>query len=128
MAAGVRVREKDGDKPKPTRYYSNIQEKKVAKVVNGKQTANSGATMWQKGDVIANDVSMLLECKTKTSPSQSISIKREWIEKNRQEMVFMGKQHQAIAFNFGPNEENYYIIDEYLFQDLLDYLKIKQGD
>lgn len=128
MAAGVRVREKDGDKPKPTRYYSNIQEKKVAKVVNGKQTANSGATMWQKGDVIANDVSMLLECKTKTSPSQSISIKKEWIEKNRQEMVFMGKQHQAIAFNFGPNEENYYIIDEYLFQELLDYLKIKQGD
>ena len=128
MAAGVRVREKEGDKPKPTRYYSNIQEKKVAKVVNGKQTANSGATMWQKGDVIANDVSMLLECKTKTSPSQSISIKKEWIEKNRQEMVFMGKQHQAIAFNFGPNEENYYIIDEYLFQDLLDYLKIKQGD
>jgi hypothetical protein len=31
MAAGVRVREKEGDKPKPTRYYSNIQEKKVAK-------------------------------------------------------------------------------------------------
>ena len=128
MILGVKQRIKEGDKPKPTRYYSNIQEKKVAKVVDGKQTANSGATMWQKGDVIANDVSMLLECKTKTSPSQSISIKKEWIEKNRQEMVFMGKQHQAIAFNFGPNEENYYIIDEYLFQDLLDYLKIKQGD
>ena len=29
---------------KPTRYYSSIQEKKVAKAVNGKRTANSGAT------------------------------------------------------------------------------------
>jgi hypothetical protein len=34
---------------------------------------------------------MLIECKTKTSPSNSISIKKEWIEKNKQEMVFMGK-------------------------------------
>jgi hypothetical protein len=34
-------------------------------------------------------------------------------------MVFMGKKHQAIVFNFGPDEENHYIIDEYLFQFLL---------
>ena len=35
----------------PTRYYSNRQEKKVAKEVNGKQTKNSGATLFQKSDV-----------------------------------------------------------------------------
>lgn len=29
---------------KPTRWYSNKQEKKVAKAVGGRQTANSGAT------------------------------------------------------------------------------------
>jgi hypothetical protein len=34
-----------------TRYYSDIQEKRIAKAVNGKQTANSGATKWSKGDV-----------------------------------------------------------------------------
>lgn len=28
----------------PTRFYSNKQEKKVAKVVGGKKVANSGAT------------------------------------------------------------------------------------
>lgn len=120
MAAGVRVREKEGEQKKPTRYYSNKQEKQVAKSVGGKQTANSGATMWQKGDILTEN--MLIECKTKTSPSESISIKKQWIEKNQQEMVFMGKKYSTIAFSFGPDEPNYYIIDEYLFQDLLDYL------
>jgi hypothetical protein len=58
---------------------------------------------------------MLLECKTKTSPSESISIKKEWLAKNESERVFMGKKYSAIAFNFGPDENNYYIIDEFLF-------------
>ena len=58
---------------------------------------------------------MLLECKTKTSPSESISIKKEWLVKNESERVFMGKKYSAIAFNFGPDENSYYIIDEFLF-------------
>ena len=58
---------------------------------------------------------MLLECKTKTFPSESISIKKEWLVKNESERVFMGKKYSAIAFNFGPDENNYYIIDEFLF-------------
>ena len=65
----------------------------------------------------------LLEAKTKTTHSESISIKKEWFDKNRQEMAFMGKPHSAIVFNFGPGEENHYIIDEYLFQILLNYLE-----
>ena len=69
---------------------------------------------------------MLLECKTKTYPSESISIKKEWLVKNESERVFMGKKYSAIAFNFGPDENNYYIIDEFLFQDLLDYLNMKE--
>ena len=31
-----------------TRYYSTKQEKKIAKTVNGKVTANSGATLFSK--------------------------------------------------------------------------------
>ena len=58
---------------------------------------------------------MLLECKTKTSPSESISIKKEWLVKNESERIFMGKKYSAVAFNFGPDENNYYIIDEFLF-------------
>ena len=124
MAAGVRTRQKEGELPKPTRYYSNKQEKQVAQAVGGRQTANSGATPFQKGDILTNN--MLLECKTKTSPSESISIKKEWLVKNESERVFMGKKYSAIAFNFGPDENNYYIIDEFLFQDLIDYLNMKE--
>lgn len=104
---------------KPTRYFSSRQEKAVAKAIGGKQTANSGATMFSKGDVRTED--WLIECKTKTSPSASISIKREWIEKNEEEAFAMGKHHSAVAFNFGDlrNAKNYYIISETEFLRLL---------
>ena len=39
----------------------------------------------------------------------------------------MGKKYSALAFNFGPDEENYYIIDEYLFQTLKQLLE-KYGE
>ena len=109
---------------KPTRYYSKKQEDAVAATIGGKTTPNSGATPWAKGDVTTSGSdSFLIECKTKTSPSNSITIKKEWFEKNRNEMIFNNKEHQAIVFSFGPGEENHYIIDEYLFLELLEYLK-----
>ena len=103
---------------KPTRYYSSKQETAVAKAVNGKKTLNSGATPFSKGDVLAAKV--LLECKTKTSDSESMAIKKEWLEKNEKEALFMGKPYNALAFNFGPGQKNYYVIDEYMFQLLLE--------
>ena len=112
-------REKNGQKD-PTRAYSKNQENYVAKKFGGDRVKNSGATPFQKGDVNLED--MLIECKTKTSPSESISIKKEWLEKNAKESLFMGKKYSALAFNFGPNEKNYYIIDEYLFELLLNKL------
>lgn len=105
-------------KVKPTRYYSSKQETAVAKAVNGKKTLNSGATPFSKGDVLAAKV--LLECKTKTSDSESMAIKKEWLEKNEKEALFMGKPYNALAFNFGPGQKNYYVIDEYMFQLLLE--------
>lgn len=115
-------RNKSGEK-KPTRYYSNKQEKAVVKKFGGKQTKNSGATMFDKGDVSLDK--WLIECKTKTATSDSMSIKKEWLEKNNKEAVFEGKDYSALAFNFGPNEKNYYIIDEYLFSILKEYLDEK---
>ena len=108
------------NKKNNTRYFSNKQEKHVAKAVGGKQTANSGATMFSKGDVTLND--WLLECKTKTSPSQSISIKKEWLEKNEEEAYSMNKHHSALVFNFGDlhNAQNYYIINEQEFKRFLE--------
>ena len=114
-------REKNGQKD-PTRAYSKKQENYVAKKFGGDRVKNSGATPFQKGDVNLDKQSFLIECKTKTSPSESISIKKEWLEKNAKESLFMGKKYSALAFNFGPNEKNYYIIDEYLFELLLNKL------
>ena len=44
------------------------------------------------------------------------------LESTEEEMAFMGKSYQAIVFNFGPGEENHYIIDEFLFKELQKYL------
>lgn len=104
---------------RPTRFYSNKQEKQVAKVVGGRQTANSGATAFSKGDVSTSD--WLIECKTSTSEKASFSIKREWLYKNKEEAFAMNKDHNALCFDFGPNTERYYIVDEKTF------LKLKEG-
>ena len=105
-----------------TRYYSNRQEKKVAKAVKGRKTANSGATAFQKGDVVTKD--WLIECKTKVKDSTSFTIKEEWLLKNEEEAFAMGKNNSALVFDFGPNsDKRYYIISERLFQTLQQYLE-----
>lgn len=101
---------------KPTRYYSDKQEKDIAKHFNGKQTKNSGATKFEKSDVLLDNFN--IEAKTKTYASESISIKKDWLEKTLKETLLTGKKYSALAFNFGPGQPNYYIID----QELMDIL------
>lgn len=103
-----------------TRFYSNRQEKKVATAVNGKKTANSGATPFSKGDVVTE--LFLLECKTKTSPSNSMTVKKEWIDKNAEEAFAMHRPYSAVVLDFGDGT-NYYLIDEKLFKRLNEYLR-----
>ena len=117
MALGHTTRVKDGEK-KPTRYFSSKQERQVANTLGGKVTANSGATPFQKGDLTTDD--FLIECKTKTKDSDSMSIKKEWLDKNLQESLFMGKKYNALVFSFGPTSKNYYILDEDTFLELLE--------
>ena len=129
MIIGTKKRTKEGEQAKPTRFYSAAQEKAVSKAVGGKVQKNSGATAFDKGDVVTSGKnSFLLECKTKITASESISIKKDWFEKNRQECLLTGTPHQAIVFNFGPDEENHYIIDEYLFLELLNHLNTLEED
>lgn len=101
---------------RPTRFYSNRQEKAVAKALGGKQTANSGATPFVKGDVRVKD--WLIECKTATIEKQSFSIKKEWLEKNKEEAFETGYSNSALCFDFGDNGTRYYIIDEKTFKQL----------
>ena len=123
MSNSFRVRNSESGENKPTRWYSNKQEKAVASAINGKQSKNSGATLFDKSDV-KTDL-FTIECKTKTTNSESFTIKRAWFEKQIKENIQMGKPYYAIAINFGPDapyNENYYIIDERLFQTLLEHL------
>lgn len=113
----------DGEK-KPTRYFSKKQETSVAKAVGARVVANSGATPYDKGDVTTDKV--LIECKTKTSASASISIKKEWLTKLRDESIFMKKPFYSLFFNFGPDEPNYVIIPESLYIQVLE--KINDGE
>lgn len=101
---------------RPTRYYSDKQEKDIAKHFGGKQTKNSGATKFEKSDILLDNFN--IEAKTKTIASESISIKKEWLEKTLKETLLTGKKYSALAFNFGPGQPNYYIID----QELMDIL------
>lgn len=109
-------------KIRPTRYYSKKQENAIAKSINGNRVANSGATAFNKGDVITND--FLIECKTTVATlKNSFSIKREWLEKNEEEAFAMNKAHSALAFNFGEGESNYYIISEKHFKEYINLLQ-----
>lgn len=105
---------------KPTRFYSNRQEKQVAKQFAGKQTANSGATPWVKGDVLLDQ--FLLECKTATTEKQSFSIPKKWLEKMQDEAFAMGKPYSALVFDYGDGVQHY-VINETLFKALVNYLK-----
>ena len=106
-----------------TRKYSKAQESRVAKNLKGKRQPNSGATAFMKGDVKTNQ--FCIECKTAMTEKQSMSIKRDWIDKLKEEAFAMGKPYWAVAFNFGDlrNPENFYIIDESLFKQLQTYLE-----
>lgn len=106
---------------RPTRFYSDKQEKAVAKAVGGKQTSNSGATPFSKGDVRTDN--WLIECKTATSTKASFSIKREWLDKNREEAFAMRKDYNALCFDFGDNGNRYYVIDEKTFKEVLQWIK-----
>jgi len=119
MQKAIRINSEEPKKP--TRFFSNNQEKQIVSSIGGRQTSNSGATYHTKGDVLIGEGtknSWLIEAKTCTTPKESFSIRKEWITKNRQEMVYMGKRNQAIVFNFGPNQENFYILDEDTFKEL----------
>lgn len=104
-----------------TRYFSSKQERQIAKKLNGNCQVNSGATLFNKGDIQTK--TWLIEAKTTLSEKQSFSIKQEWLNKIKQESFAMNKEYYALAFNFSPNTPNYYIIDERTMQKILKILE-----
>lgn len=106
---------------KSTREASTIQEKQIAKSINGKRTANSGATKFDKGDVVAGN--WLIEAKTCMQPKKSFSIKQDWLIKLKEEQYATSKLYSSLCFDFGNDKGRYYILDENTFRyvkELLD--------
>lgn len=98
-----------------TRAKSSIQEKRIAKAMGGRQVVGSGSTPFLKGDVVVDK--LFIEAKTKMNPSQSITVKKSWIGKAKEQSLAMRKEDYAIAVSFGDPKE-YYLIEDNLMEDL----------
>lgn len=105
-----------------TRYYSDLHEKSICKALGATQQSNSGAGNFRKGDCVRREASLLIEAKTSMTEKSSISIKKEWIDKNKEEGFSQRLENQAICFNYGPNTSNFYIINETLMKFLVEKL------
>jgi len=99
-----------------TRKYSNKHEKQTALKMDCKIQPNSGATPWKKGDLISD--AFLMDCKTSITDKKQFTVKKKELEKLTNERKSMGKVYEALVFNFGPDQENYYVIPERLFKKL----------
>ena len=107
-----------------TRYASSIQEERIAKKLNGRVNSNSGAGKFAKSDVVVDTASLSIECKTAMTPKDSFSIKKDWIEKHKQEAWSNRLANSAIAFNFDYQDaHDYYVIDDVLMRFLIDKLE-----
>lgn len=106
---------------KPTRNYSDKQERQVAKMLKGKVTKNSGATMYGGGDVKTDD--FLIECKTVTSEKTSFSVKKQVVDKIAEQAYEQNKSYWAISSRFSPDGEDYFTINSSLFKYLVEKIK-----
>lgn len=104
-----------------TRAKSSQQEKRIAKAMGGKQVIGSGATPFLKGDVIADN--LFIEAKTRMEPSQSITIKKAWIDKAKEQSLAMRKKDYAIAVSFGDNKD-YYLIEDTFMEELCKFREV----
>lgn len=106
-----------------TRYFSTKQENYVCEVLNAIRQPSSGSGKFRKGDCINYNASLLIECKTVTSDKDSFSIKKDWILKNKEEAFTQRVSNGCIAFSYGPEQSNYFVINENLMKFLVEKLE-----
>lgn len=104
-----------------TRDFSDMQEKYIAKITNGKVSPNSGGTRFGGGDVLTNK--FFIEAKTVEKEKSSFSVKKMWMDKMKEQSFEQGKRYSALAFNFCPEGDNFYIINEKQFLEYLEYIE-----
>jgi hypothetical protein len=81
-----------------TRHASNQQEKRIQKTIGGRKTKNSGAGR-EKGDILLED--FLLDGKTSMTSVKSKSVKKEELDKAREQAFFMRKRFFAVVLSLG---------------------------
>ena len=59
---------------------------------------------------------------------ESFSIKKDWLDKLKQESFTMNKEFYALVFNFGNNNNNYYLLSEKIFKQILSLLEELEND
>lgn len=107
-----------------TRYYSQLQESFVANRYNGRVCPNSGAGRFDKSDVVVDEVSMDFECKTVMEEKKSFTIKKEWLDKQKEEAFRNRLYNTALVISFDPSgKNNYYVIDQKLMDILMNALR-----
>lgn len=106
-----------------TRYFSSEQENYIAKLLGGKRSPNSGAGDFIKGDIRIPEASTTIECKTLMKNQDSISFKKAWVDKSIEESRMNRSLNTIVAFNFGPDSKNFFVIDEKLATYLINKLK-----
>lgn len=105
-----------------TRYYSDMQEKHIARVTGGKVQSNSGGTKFGGGDVHTDK--FFIEAKTPAIERKSFTIMTEWLEKMWEQAFEQGKEEAVLAFRFSPDLHNdFYVLSERQF---LEYLRYKE--
>lgn len=114
------------DNERATKYWAERQEGYIAKRFGGRTQPASGAGKFKKCDVIIDD-SLLIEAKTATTEKQQFTIKKEWLNKLKEEVIMSHKKDGILAFNFGGEKgNNYFILNERQFEEYLEYLR-KEG-
>ena len=101
--------------------YSASQEADIARLLSGKVQSNSGGTRFGGGDVHTEQ--FFIEAKTPTKEQTSFSIKREWLDKMKEQAFEQGKHHSALAFRFAPDGDDYFVINSRLMRELVKYLE-----
>jgi hypothetical protein len=98
-----------------TRSLKEIKE-------DAKQTMNSGAIWFDKSDVVSKN--FRVEAKTKVKPSESITIKKEWLNKIEKEAFLTGKT-PALAFSFGDGKDYFILTDKdfYMIAEKLNEMR-----
>lgn len=101
--------------------YSASQESDIARMLGGRVQSNSGGTRFGGGDVLTK--AFFIEAKTPTKDQTSFSVKKEWIDKMREQAFEQGRYHCALAFRFAPDGEDYFVISSKLMEELVYLLE-----